>query len=320
VHALLARRSRAAGASLAAGALALGALSAVPSAAEGSTTFPVQLVRVDTPTRADKDQLTALGLDLTEHAGPGFVEVVLHSGADADALRAAGLSFDVEIPDLALRTAQNNRTGKAYAASVTESPLPSGRDSYRTLEDYNDDLRELAAIKPGVVERFALPNKTLEGRTVYGIEISDQVDSAATVAKPALLMMGLHHAREWPSGESTMEFSYDLVKNHGRDAGITDLLKRARVIVVPVVNADGFNQSVTQGMLLDLREIDEGGTVAILGTPGNAYKRKNCRVADGVESTPAGACDAAASQVGFGIGVDPNRNYGGFWGGPAPAT
>ena len=316
MHSLLSRRSRAAGAALAAGALALGALSAVPTAAEGSTTFPVQLVRVDTPTRADKSRLSTLGLDLTEHAGPGFVEVVLHSGADADALRAAGLTYDVEIPDLALRTAQNNRVSRAYAASVTSSPLPSGRDSYRTLDDYNDDLRELAAIKPGVVERFALPHTTLEGRTVYGVEISDDVASSTTGSKPVLLMMGLHHAREWPSGESAMEFAYDLVRGHGRDARITDLLKKARVIVVPVVNADGFNQSITQGSLLDLREVDNGGTVTILGTPGNAYKRKNCRVADGVDTTPAGACDAAASQGGFGIGVDPNRNYGGFWGGP----
>jgi hypothetical protein len=309
-------RSRAAGAALAAAALTLGALAAVPSAAEGSTTFPVQLVRVDTPTHADKDRLTRLGLDLTEHAGPGFVEVVLHTADDAAALRDAGLTYDVEIPDLALRTARNNRASKAYAESVTSSPLPSGRDSYRTLDDYNDDLRELAAIKPGVVERFALPHKTLEGRTVYGIEISDQVNSAATGSKPVFLMMGLHHAREWPSGEMAMEFAYDLVRNHGSDERITDLLRQARVIVVPVVNPDGFNQSVTQGMLLDLREVDNGGTVAILGTPGNAYKRKNCRVADGADSTPPGGCDAAASPGGYGIGIDLNRNYGGFWGGP----
>ncbi|MCY7372375.1 MAG: hypothetical protein LH461_01530 [Spirochaetaceae bacterium] len=65
------------------------------------------------------------------------------------------------------------RAGRPCAASVTSCPLPSGRDSHRTLEDYKDDLRELAAIKPGVVERFALPHTTLEGRTVYGVEISD---------------------------------------------------------------------------------------------------------------------------------------------------
>jgi hypothetical protein len=309
-------RTRAAGAAIAAAALTLGALAAVPAAAEGSTTFPVQLVRVDTPTRADKDRLAGLGLDLTEHAGPGYVEVVLHTADDAAALQGAGLGYDVTVPDLALRTARNNRAGKAYAASVTSSPLPSGRDGYRTLADYNDDLRELAAIKPDVVERFALPHTTLEGRTVYGIEISDNVAGAATESKPVFLMMGLHHAREWPSGEMAMEFAYDLVRNHGRDARITSLLERARVVVVPVVNPDGFNQSVTQGMLLDLREVDNGGTVAVLGTPGNAYKRKNCRIADGVGSTPTGGCDAAASPGGYGIGVDLNRNYGGFWGGP----
>jgi hypothetical protein len=306
----------AAGAAVAVAALTLGVLAAVPTTAQSSTTFTVQLVRVDTPTRADKDRLGGLGLDLTEHAGPGFVEVVLHTAADATALRDAGLTYDVEIPDLALRTAQNNRASKSYAASVASSPLPSGRDSYRTLADYNDDLRELAAIKPGVARRFALPHETLEGRTVYGIEISDNVGSATTESKPVFLMMGLHHAREWPSGEMAMEFAYDLVKNHGQNDRITGLLKKARVVVVPVVNADGFNQSVTQGMLLDLREVDNGGTVAILGTPGNAYKRKNCRIADGVDSTPPGGCDAAASPGGYGIGTDLNRNYGGFWGGP----
>ena len=78
--------------------------------------FPVQLVRVDTPRAADKSRLTNLGLDLTEHAGPGFVEVVLHTAADAATLRDAGLAYDVEIPDLALRTAQNNKISTAYAA------------------------------------------------------------------------------------------------------------------------------------------------------------------------------------------------------------
>ena len=45
--------------------------------------------------------------------------------------------------------------------------------------------------------------------------------------------------------------------------------------------------------------------------------RKNCRVVDG-QDTPDGSCAAvAASPAGFGLGVDLNRNYGGFWGGPA---
>ena len=319
---LVSRRSRAGMAAAAlgcVGALTLSSLSGTGAVAADSTetsTFPVQMVRVQTVDRAAKDRLAALGLDLTEYAGPDFVEVVLHTAEDADALAAAGLPYEVTVPDLALQTAQNNRASKAYAASVASSPLPSGRTSYRLLADYNRELEELAMSAPALAKRFALPQKTHEGRTVYGIEISGDVNSDATDSKPVFLMMGLHHAREWPSGEMSMEFANDLVKNYGSDARITGLLDRARVIIVPVVNPDGFNQSITQGMLLDLREVDDGSTVSILGTPGNAYKRKNCRVADGVTPTPPGACDAAASPGGFGIGVDPNRNYGGFWGGP----
>ena len=75
----------------------------------------VQLVRVSTPTLDGKDRLTGLGLDLTEHAGADFVEVVLHDAADVATLTAAGFDYEVEIPDLALRTAQNNQAGREYA-------------------------------------------------------------------------------------------------------------------------------------------------------------------------------------------------------------
>jgi hypothetical protein len=129
-------------------------------------------------------------------------------------------------------------------------------------------------------------------------------------------MLGVHHAREWPSGEHAMEFAVDLVKNYGADARITDLVNRSRVVVVPVVNVDGFTMSRTDGALIDLRTVDEGGTGTILGTPGNAYKRKNCRLVDG-QDTPDGSCAlAATSNGGYGVGVDLNRNYGGYWGGP----
>ena len=135
--------------------------------------------------------------------------------------------------------------------------------------------------------------------------------------------MGVHHAREWPSAELAMEFAVDLVKNYGKSERITRLLKQARVIVVPVVNVDGFVLSRTDGEYSDLRELNEndptGGTGSVAATPGRTYKRKNCRVVDG-QDTPDGSCRGAARQPGgFGAGVDLNRNYGGFWGGPGAA-
>ena len=45
-----------------------------------------------TPTRADKDRLGTLGLDLTEHAGHDYVEVVPHSAADEATLVQNGFA------------------------------------------------------------------------------------------------------------------------------------------------------------------------------------------------------------------------------------
>ncbi|WP_109508130.1 M14 family zinc carboxypeptidase [Nocardioides speluncae] len=287
------------------------------NAAGLTDTFRPQLVQVQTPTRADKARLQATGLDLTEHAGHDYVEVVLHDVADLSRLRALGLSYVVRIADLVRREAQVNRTNEEYAARVARSALPSGRDSYRTLADYNTEMAALAKRHPSLVRGVTLPLRSLDGKAVKGIEIGRDVRAAAD-GRPTFVILGLHHAREWPSGELTMEFAYDLVKSYGKKARITRLLNKARVIAVPVVNVDGFDRSRTDGALIDLGSVLNplDPLLGTLLTPGNAYKRKNCRVIDGVD-TPDGTCIlAAASPGGFGLGVDPNRNYGGYWGGP----
>jgi hypothetical protein len=295
------------------GIAAIGVALPVSGAAAEGQLFPTQLVRVGVASQADRDRLANLGLDLTEHGDATSIEVVLHSAVDAATLAGNGFVWTVSIPDLAVREQQNNEIGAAYASATELSPLPSGRDTYRTLAEYNADLRTLAALHPSLVRLFALSRRSLEGREILGVEISDNVSSASD-GKPVFLMLGLHHAREWPSGEHAIEFAFDLVKNYGPRGRITDLLKKARVLVVPVVNVDGFEQSRKWGDLVDVREVDDGGQVTILGNPGNAYKRKNCRVVDG-QTTPAGACEIT-SPGGYGAGVDLNRNYGGLWGGP----
>ena len=305
------------------GTFLLGAL--VPAVtgtpAQGAdSVFAPRLVKVETPTRADRARLQRLGLDLTEHAGRDYVEVVLHNPLDLDRLRGSGLDHQVRIADLTAREAQNNATNDAYAAATVRSPLPSGRDRYRGIADYNDDMRQLANIRPDIAKRFRLPRQTLDGRDVHGIEIGKDVN-APEDGRPVFVLLGVHHAREWPSGELAMEFAYDLVKNYGSDSRITGLLDRARVVVVPVVNVDGFNLSRRDGMAIDLRDLNGsdplGGTTSVLATPGNAYKRKNCRLVDG-QDTPDGSCrlGSITSPGGYGAGIDLNRNYGGFWGGP----
>jgi hypothetical protein len=154
---------------------------------------------------------------------------------------------------------------------------------------------------PSLVRAVTLTHRSLLGRDVNAIEISANAANTAD-GKPVFLMMGAHHAREWPSSEHTIEFAYDLLRGYGRDERATRLVEATRTIVVPVVNPDGFNISREAASIGDFSLFDY------------EMKRKNCAVS---AATPrgyaAGACDD--NRAGRSRGTDPNRNYGGLWGG-----
>jgi hypothetical protein len=290
-----------------------------PIGAVTETAFSPQLVTVDTPTRADKDRLSALGLDMTEHAGHDYIEVVLHTADDQRALLAAGFTWQVRIADMLARQLERIELDAAYAASTASSPLPSGRTGYRVLDDFAAEIDLLVEQYPTLAKRISI-GESVEGRDLTGIEIGKDVN-APEDGRPVFLMFGAHHAREWPSAELPMEFAYDLLESYGSDPRITDLLDRGRAVIVPVSNPDGYDASRTSGDVVDLRDVEAVpyNPGVILATPGNAYKRKNCRYVDG-QTQPAGTCVAVPSPGGYGPGIDLNRNYGALWGGPGTDT
>ncbi len=284
------------------------------NAAEAGLTYAPNLVQVRAPSQADRSVVAASGLDVTEHAGDGFVEVVLHSVEDEAALAALGFSSRVVTEDLIAQEYERILADVAYFRSTPVSPVPSGRTTYRVLADFGQEIDALVAAHPAVAKRISV-GSSIEGRDLTGIEIGVGVNDPED-GRPVFLMFGNHHAREWPSAETPMEFAHDLLQNFAAgDARTVDLLSRTRAIIVPVSNPDGFDASRTSGDLIDFNAVDGGGTVSILATPGNAYKRKNCRIQNG-ETQPAGGCVAFSSPGGMGIGIDLNRNYGGLWGGP----
>lgn len=184
--------------------------------------------------------------------------------------------------------AQRQAPNRDTTPVMTSSPLPTGRVTYRTLTETNLEMEAIAKRYPDRVRRFALPNKSLLGTTVYALEITHNV--AQPSGKPVFVMTGLHHSREWPTVELTMEFIYDVLKNDGVDPRISGLLENVRFIAVPVVNPDGYEMS----------------RVGL-----NEQKRKSCRVKDGEVPTFA----ECANPLNRDNGVDLNRNYGAFWGG-----
>jgi Zinc carboxypeptidase len=280
-----------------------------------------QLVRVSTPNLERRNELVALGLDSTEHGGPGYLEVVLHGADDARRLREAGFQWTVEVPDLALAARRDRAADSRFAAATAASDFPSGQDTYRRLFDYSEDMKRLAREHPDLARSVTLNHLTYEGRPVEGIEIATNPN--ARDGRPVFLQMGVHHAREWPSGEHAMEWAYELIVGYRNgDARVRNLVQNTRTIVVPIVNPDGFNASREAGQLYmhgDGHDTDLDGSgdisdpefILAAATSPNEYRRKNCRFPAG----EGGSCLQPSTGI-VGFGVDPNRNYGAFWGGP----
>jgi hypothetical protein len=266
---------------------------------------PAQVVDVSTPTRQDKRRLQSLGLDLTEHGDANSIEVVLYGEQDAQKLRTAKFRYTVRIADLGARVRANRRADRRYrTAQVGGSELPSGRTTYRHLADYELELKLLAGQYPKLVRPFTLPHRTHLGRDVVGIEIATDAYNLRD-GKPIFANIGTHHAREWPSAEHPMEWAYDLLTNYREQARTTRLVRATRNIVIPVVNPDGFNIS---------REAPDAPPDTEFLQFSYEMKRKNCWPDPAYE----GPCDN--STAGAYLGVDVNRNYGTFWGGPGASV
>ena len=261
---------------------------AVTPAATGTrhTHVPLPVVRVHVPDR-DTASYVANNFDETHGHHPGAVEIVLWPG-DAARLTKLGLTWTVVTEDLLTDPSESRGPDV-----LVRMPGPD-RTDYRHLADYEAELKALAKKHPKIVRLITMPEKTLEGRTVYGVEIAHDV--AGKDGRPGFLVDGMHHSREWPAGEFPMIYAHQLVEGYGKNAKITRLLKKLRFFVVPVVNVDGFDYS---------REAPVDGNSA---AGQMAYWRKNRRSFTGVTlPEPIGVNPDA-------YGVDPNRNYGYMWG------
>ena len=258
----------------------------------GAAQARTSLVEVDARGAEGAMELDRLGLDVV-NIGADAVEVQLHSAHDERRLRASGYDARVLIADMDRHNSRARDAEERLEASGLASGLPTGRMSYRTLEEINAELRELAAAYPNRVKLFRLPYRSLLGKRVWGVEITHDV--RADAGKPVFLNTGVHHAREWPTAEFVLEFAWEALQQDGTDPRFTSLLSRGKLIAVPVVNPDGYD--ISRSLIQE-------------------QKRKNCRVNPGEIPTEAECTDPAN----FSFGVDPNRNYGAFWGGPGSSA
>lgn len=280
------------------GGLLLSSFGVVASATNTSDPDEPLLATVSGLDRAEAQDLLTSDLDVVELDGDSAEVLVLSQDERADLLdRGLSVQFRSATPDFAAldrSRAQEASLAKAAALhSSLASELPTGRVSYRTVDEVQAEILQIARDNPGRVKLFEMEEPSLLGRTIYGLEIAHNVKTES--GDPVFLTSGIHHSREWPTAELTLEFVHDVLANDGSDPRVTGLLEDTRLIVVPMVNPDGYD--VSRSLI-------------------NEMKRKNCRVVPGTIPTWQECVDDSSVNS----GVDLNRNYAAFWGGPGSSA
>ncbi len=236
------------------------------------------LVRLNLVSRAQLATVLNRGIDLWGEApGLGARLCVLDSTSLA-ALRAAGITAEVIHDDVqSLIDAQKRPAPRQRSAPVgpeARGEPPSFFDAFPDLDASNSFLDALAAQRPDLVQTFSV-GLSRESREIRGVRIRGLNTPAHT--RPALLITACQHAREWITVTSALYVAEALVQGYDADPSIHDLLDEVEIIIVPIVNPDGYVFSWTTDRMW----------------------RKNRR-----------------QNTGGSWGVDLNRNWGHQWGGP----
>jgi hypothetical protein len=165
----------------------------------------------------------------------------------------------------------------------TLTNMPSGRTTYRTTDEFNAELDALAAAYPTQAVVTEAPYKSIQGRTIKYIEITNNA-AAAGDGKPVFFNMGAIHGNESAAAEDSLEFAYDVLLQAKTNPKVDALLDKVRLIDMPLVNPDGH------------------AVKTAAGAP--APRRASCGPASLI--VPPATCTTT--------GVDLNRNYPFGWG------
>ncbi len=151
---------------------------------------------------------------------------------------------------------------------------PPNAGMYHTYVELDSSLHALASAHSQIAQVSSI-GKSVEGRELWAIKISDNVNAQENEARVVLL--GGHHAREWIAVDVPLLIAEHFLAQYGTEPKITALIDNAEIWIVPMVNPDGHQYSVTSQRL---------------------WRKNRRNNGDGT------------------FGVDLNRNYGFQWGGP----
>ncbi len=194
---------------------------------------------------------------------------------DAEIRDYLTVNGDLRDPSLAPE-ADNEKVLADYRAHL-QGQLSPERFTYQTHEQIAQEMADLAEKFPNLATRVSL-GKTHEGRDIWALKVTKDASSDDTRDRPAVVVTGAHHAREWATPLVPMNMAREALEAYDSDPSVKNRVDNGELWFIPVVNPDGYEFSRNE----------------------NSFWRKNRRP---ITETP---CGPVRGDV---RGVDLNRNY-----------
>jgi len=240
----------------------------------------------------DLANLASRGLGIDHGVFKTGVYVICElSEAELAIVNAAGIRYEVEIPDMSKYYVERN---EPYLSNLDEIkhakydlsrdwPVPEGFElgtcgGFLTVDQLLATLDNMAALYPDLISpKYAMNYPTNNDRELYWVRISN--NPTVDQDKPEVLYTGMHHAREPIGMQLLVYYMYYLLENYDTDPDVQYIVNNFELYFVPIINMDGYAYNIQNQ------------------PNGGGEWRKNRRQND----------DGS-------YGVDINRNYAYMWG------
>lgn len=136
-------------------------------------------------------------------------------------------------------------------ASAVAAGEPSGYEYFHTYAEVKAEIDAAVAEHPGIAQRFSM-GMSYEGRQIWGVKISDNVDSDED--EPEVFVVGQLHGNERASGEMALYLAELLVDGYGSDSRITGIVNSREIWIVPMANPDGAEYDMSDGVFRHWRK------------------------------------------------------------------
>lgn len=183
------------------------------------------------------------------------LDAIKDSMSGRDLLRARGAWFKTRALDPKTQTRADNRAPNRQTATAGPkrpwvTPRGIGEDprwgfqQYLTFDELTERMQELARQFPERVRLLSM-GKSIEGRDLWVLEISDRSTGEAA-SKPAVYIQGGIHGNEISTTMTTLYLAYQFAANPGRSRTTSKLQAQTTLYVAPAVNPDAVHHFLSE--------------------------------------------------------------------------